>query len=69
MPSQTADTARASGCGKPGRTREARAHVLDSHAREDRHPVPAGLAVHRDRVAAMRQLVAEQLGERVVGAA
>ena len=67
MPPQVAETARASGCGKPGRAGEPVHHVLEPDAREDRHAVPRRLAVSGDRVAAVCELVAEQLGERVVG--
>ena len=67
MPPQVADTARASGCGKPGRAGEPGDHVVEPDAREDRHAVPGRLAVGGDLVAALGQLVAEQLGERVVG--
>ena len=49
------------------RAGESRHHVVQPHAREDRHPVPRRLAVNGDGVAAVGELVAEQLGERVVG--
>ena len=55
------------GMREPRRAGEPRHHVVQPHAREDRHPVPRRLAVSRDGVAAAGELVAEQLGERVVG--
>ena len=41
--------------------------VLQPGARQDRDAVPRRLTVHRDLVAAVGQLGAEQLGERLVG--
>ena len=67
IPPQVADTARASGCGKPGAPANPAHDVLEPDPREDRDAVPRGLAVGGDRVAALGKLVAEQLGERVVG--
>jgi hypothetical protein len=42
-------------------------HVVQSDAREDGDPVPRGLAADGRLVAAPGELVAEQLGERLVG--
>ena len=49
------------------RAGDSRHDVVQPHAREDRDAVPGRLAVRRDLVAALGELVAEQLGERVVG--
>ena len=51
----------AGGAGDPGRD------VVQPHPGEDRHPVPLRLTVQAGRVAAVGELAAEQLGERVVG--
>ena len=68
MPPHVADTARASGCGKPGRALDARRPRRRGPTRERiATPFQVRLAVRGDLVAAVRQLVAEQLGERVVG--
>jgi hypothetical protein len=48
------------------RTLDARHDVLETHARQDRDAVPGRLAVRRHLVAAVRQLVADDLAERVV---
>jgi hypothetical protein len=42
-------------------------HVLEPDPREDRDPVPGRLAMQGDLVAAVGELVAEQLEEGVVG--
>ena len=47
MPPHVADTARASGCGKPGPPGRPRHDVLQAHAGEDRDAVPRRLAVGR----------------------
>src|SRR5688572_3252298 len=41
-------------------------HVVEADAREDRNPVPGDLAVSSHLVAAVGDLLAEQLGERIV---
>jgi hypothetical protein len=46
---------------------EARDHVVQPDAREDRHAVPLRLAVRGHLVAARRELLAQQGGEGLVG--
>ena len=53
--------------GEARRPGDAGLHVVESHAREDRHPVPRRLAVNGDGVVALGELVREQLAKRVVG--
>ena len=55
------------GMREAGRVREPGHDVVQAHPGQDRHAVPLRLAVHRDRVAARRELLAEQLGEGGVG--
>ena len=50
-----------------GRALEPGDHVVEADAGEDRHAVPLALAVGGDLVAALLQLPAQQLGERLVG--
>ena len=52
---------------EPRRVGHSRHDVVQPHARQDGHPVPGGLAVSCDFVAALGELVTEQVGERVVG--
>jgi hypothetical protein len=49
------------------RTGESDHHVVQPHTREDGHAVPRRLAVNRDGVGAVGQLVAEQIDEGLVG--
>ena len=58
------DGARLAGAGSPAR-RPRRPHVVEAGARQDRDAVPCPRR-ERDRVAAIRERVAEQLGEGVV---
>ena len=41
--------------------------IVQSYAREDRHPVPRRLAVERDLIPAARELISDQIGECMVG--
>ena len=51
------------GLRKAGRAVDARDHVLEADARQDRDPVPRRFAVGGERIAAVGELLAEQLGE------
>ena len=55
------------GAGSRARPSSPGVDVLEARAREDRDAVPGRLAVRGDLVAALGELVAEELGERVVG--
>ena len=66
-PAQVAATARASWWGKPGAPGKPRYDVLEADPREDRDPVPLGLPVGGGLIAAAGQLLAQQLGEGLVG--
>src|SRR5215212_8322414 len=52
---------------KTRRIRQAGHDILEPDTRQDRHPVPRGLAMSGDLVAAPGQLVAEQVRKRIVG--
>ena len=53
--------------GEARRAGDAGRHIVQPHPREDRDPVPGRLAVNGDGVAALGELVREQLAKRVVG--
>ena len=52
---------------EPGRARDANRHIVETHAGEDGHPVPRRLAVKRDGVFALGELVAQEIEEGAVG--
>ncbi len=53
--------------GLPGEEDSEESRWIEADAREDRHAVPRGLAVGGHLVAALRELVGQEVGERVVG--
>src|SRR4051794_16515867 len=55
------------GAREAGRAGQAGRDVLEAALGEDRDAVPGRLPVHRDLIAARRQLVLQQPGERLVG--